>query len=175
MKNWKIKFIAIPDFFPTLYYIDLLLAQFILKFHPSYLDTFLSLLFWAGNLHVGSFPGGAAAKNPNANTGDTGLILGSGRSLGEGNGNPFQHSCLGNPMDRGAPKTPLEESLESPRIGKDWATVTTKIFMSNARLFREVDTLKSAHYTLKSTQYFMKMCVLRSLSPDFDLADWVPQ
>ena len=106
MKNWKIKFIAIPDFFPTLYYIDLLLAQFILKFHPSYLDTFLSLLFLAGNLHVGSFPGGTAAKNLNANTGDTGLILGSGRSLGEGNGNPFQHSCLGNPMDRGAPRTP---------------------------------------------------------------------
>ena len=33
--------------------------------------------------------------------GDGGLILGSGRSPGEGNGNPLQHSCLGNPMDRG--------------------------------------------------------------------------
>ena len=31
-----------------------------------------------------------------------GLIPGSGRSPGEGNGNPLQHSCLGNPMDRGA-------------------------------------------------------------------------
>ena len=35
-------------------------------------------------------------------TGDTGLIPGSGRSLGVGNGNPLQHSCLGNPIDRGA-------------------------------------------------------------------------
>ena len=35
-------------------------------------------------------------------TGDTGLIPGSGRSPGEGNGNPLQCSCLGNPMDRGA-------------------------------------------------------------------------
>ena len=35
-------------------------------------------------------------------TGDMGLIPGSGRSLGAGNGNPLQHSCLGNPMDRGA-------------------------------------------------------------------------
>jgi len=35
-------------------------------------------------------------------TGDTGLILGSGRSPGEGNGNTLQDSCLGNPMDRGA-------------------------------------------------------------------------
>ena len=33
---------------------------------------------------------------------DAGLITGSGRSPGEGNGNPLQYSCLGNPMDRGA-------------------------------------------------------------------------
>ena len=44
-------------------------------------------------------------KNPPANAGDvrdTGLIPGSGRSSGEGNGYPLQYSCLGNPMDRGA-------------------------------------------------------------------------
>ena len=44
-------------------------------------------------------------KNPPAiavEVRDTGLIPGSGRSLGEENGNPFQYSCLGNPMDRGA-------------------------------------------------------------------------
>ena len=35
-------------------------------------------------------------------TGDSGSIPGSGRSLGEGNGNPLQDSCLGNSMDRGA-------------------------------------------------------------------------
>jgi len=34
--------------------------------------------------------------------GAEGLIPGSGRSLGEGNGNPLQYSCLGNPKDRGA-------------------------------------------------------------------------
>ena len=34
--------------------------------------------------------------------GDTGSILGSGKFPGEGNGNPFQYSCLGNLMDRGA-------------------------------------------------------------------------
>ena len=33
---------------------------------------------------------------------DVGLIRGLGRSPGEGNGNPLQHSCLENPMDRGA-------------------------------------------------------------------------
>ena len=44
-------------------------------------------------------------KNLPANAGDRrdlGSISESGRSPGEGNGNPFQHSCLGNPMDRGA-------------------------------------------------------------------------
>ena len=41
-------------------------------------------------------------KNLPANAEDTGLILGSGRSSGEGNGNPFKYSCLGNLMDRGA-------------------------------------------------------------------------
>ena len=41
-------------------------------------------------------------KNLPASAGDLGSIPGSGRSLGEGNGNPLQYSCLGNPMDRGA-------------------------------------------------------------------------
>jgi len=41
-------------------------------------------------------------NNPPANAGDMGLIPGLGRSPGEGSGNPFQYSCLGNPMGRGA-------------------------------------------------------------------------
>ena len=41
-------------------------------------------------------------KNPPAYAGDMGLIPGSGRSPGEGNGNPLQHSYLENSMDRGA-------------------------------------------------------------------------
>ena len=41
-------------------------------------------------------------KNLLANAGDTGLIPGSGRSLGEGNDYPFQYSCLENPTDGGA-------------------------------------------------------------------------
>ena len=41
-------------------------------------------------------------KESACNVGDLGLTPGSGRSSGEGNGNPLQYSCLGNPMDRGA-------------------------------------------------------------------------
>ena len=48
------------------------------------------------------FPGGSVVKNPPANAGDVGLIPGSGRSPGEGNGNLSQYSCLGNSMDGGA-------------------------------------------------------------------------
>ena len=51
------------------------------------------------------FPGGPYVKNLPANAGDerdVGLIPGLGRSPGEGNGNPFQYSCLENSMDRGA-------------------------------------------------------------------------
>ena len=50
-------------------------------------------------------PGGSVVKNPSANAGDegdAGSIPGLGRSLGVGNGNPLQYSCLENSMDRGA-------------------------------------------------------------------------
>ena len=64
-------------------------------------------------------------KNPPANAGDSrdsGSIPGSGRFPGEENGNPFQYSCLGNPMDRRGWQTTLfgvtEESdkTEQPNI-----------------------------------------------------------
>ena len=48
------------------------------------------------------FPIGSVVKNPPTNAGDMGLIPESGRSLGEGNGNPLQYSRLENPMDRRA-------------------------------------------------------------------------
>ena len=48
------------------------------------------------------FPGNSVVKNLPANTGDAGLIPGSGRFPGEGNGNLLQYSFLGNPNDRGA-------------------------------------------------------------------------
>ena len=48
-----------------------------------------------------SFPDGLVDKESVCNAGDL-VFPGSGRSPGEGNGNPLQYSCLGNPMDRGA-------------------------------------------------------------------------
>ena len=51
------------------------------------------------------FPGGSGVRNPPASAGgvkDAGLIPGSGRCPGGGNGNPLQYPCLENPTDRGA-------------------------------------------------------------------------
>ena len=48
------------------------------------------------------FPHSSVGKESAYNAGELGLIPGSGRSPGEGNGNPLQYSCLENPMDRGA-------------------------------------------------------------------------
>ena len=54
------------------------------------------------NLHIIIIPGGSEVKVSACNAGDLGSIPGLGRSPGEGNGNPLQHSCLENPMDGGA-------------------------------------------------------------------------
>ena len=48
------------------------------------------------------FPDSSVGKESPCNAGDPGSISGLGRSPGEGNGNPFQYSCLENPIDRGA-------------------------------------------------------------------------
>ena len=45
------------------------------------------------------FPGGSEVKASASNAGGLGSIPGSGRSPGEGNGNPLQYACLENPMD----------------------------------------------------------------------------
>ena len=51
---------------------------------------------------ITDFPGGSDSKASAYNVGDPGSNRVSGRSPGEGNGNPLQYSCLENPMDGGA-------------------------------------------------------------------------
>ena len=59
------------------------------------------------------FLGGSVAKNPSVNARDIGSIPRLRRSLGEGNGNNLQYSCLGNPLDRGAGKATVHLVTES--------------------------------------------------------------
>ena len=65
------------------------------------------------------FPCSSVSKESACSTGDLGSISGSGRSPGEGNGNPLQYSCLKNPMDRGAWQATVHGV---PRVGHDLAT-----------------------------------------------------
>ena len=58
--------------------------------------------------------------------GDLGSIPGSGRSPGEGNGNPLQYSCLGNPMDRRVWRATVHGVTKS----QTWLATTTFIFFS---------------------------------------------
>ena len=57
--------------------------------------------------------GGSGGKVAAYDAGDLGLIPGSGRTTGEGNGNPLQYSCPGNPMDKEAWWATLQEVTES--------------------------------------------------------------
>ena len=63
--------------------------------------------------------GGSDGKASAYNVGNLGSIPGSGRSPGEGNGNPLQYSCLENPMDRGAW---LATVMGLQRVEHNWAT-----------------------------------------------------
>ena len=62
----------------------------------------LVMLLKLSPLFLRVFPGGSEGKASAWNAGDRGLILGWGRSPGEGNGNRLQYTCLENPMERGA-------------------------------------------------------------------------
>ena len=65
-----------------------------------YLHTSSPRYKWV--LTARGFPGGSGGKESAYNAKDPGSKPRSGRSPGEGNGNPLQYSCLENPMDRGA-------------------------------------------------------------------------
>ena len=70
-------------------------------------------------INRGGYPGSSVVKNLLVNAGGGGSIPGWGRSPAQGNGNPLQYSCLGNPRDRGAW---LATSIELQRVGHDLAT-----------------------------------------------------
>ena len=66
------------------------------------------------------FPGGAVVKNSPAGAGDEGSVPGCGISTREGNGNPLQYSCLGNPINRGAWQATVHG------VAKSWTGLATK-------------------------------------------------
>ena len=83
------------------------------------------------------FPGSAEEKNPSANAGDAGdpgSIPGSGRSPGEGNGNPLQCSSLENSMDRGAWRATVHEVTKHQMWWSTEHSMTLKGFESEMNI-----------------------------------------
>ena len=76
-------------------------------------------------LGVLGFPGDSAGKESTCNAGDLGSIPGSGRSPGEGNGNPLQYSCLENPKDGGAWQVTVHRVTKSQTQLSDQAHYST--------------------------------------------------
>ena len=77
------------------------------------------------NISLGASLGGSVVKNPPVKAGDLDLIPGSGRSPGEGNGNPLQYSCLKNPMDRGAWQAAVHGFTKNRTRLNDLTTIAT--------------------------------------------------
>ena len=77
---------------------------------------------WSLFRELRGFPNGPVFKNPPTNAVDMGLILGSGRSPGERNGNPLQYSCLKSAMDREAWRAAVHVVTKSRIWLGDWAS-----------------------------------------------------
>ena len=87
------------------------------------------------------FPGGPVVKNPPASAGDSrdpGLIPGFGRSSGEGNDNPLQYSCLGNPKNRVSWWATV---MGSHRVIHNWATKHTSSHLSGCTVGQQLQWL----------------------------------
>ena len=76
-------------------------------------DRFIGTLFLDSIRMYYRLPWWISSKEFTCETGDAGLIPGLGRSSGEGNGNPLQHACLGNPTDRGTWKATVHRVEKS--------------------------------------------------------------
>ena len=63
--------------------------------------TYINIYLYSNTIYILDFPGGSDGKASAYNVGDLGSVPGSGRSSGEGNGNPLLYSCRENPVDWG--------------------------------------------------------------------------
>ena len=90
------------------------------------------------------FPGGSGGKESACKAGDPGSIPGLGRSSGEGNGNPFQYSCLENSMDRGAWRATVHEVAESDI--SEWTHINIKLLF--IQIFRNTVSLGEVNDTI---------------------------
>ena len=103
---------------------------------------------------------GSIGKESACKAGDQGSIPGSGRSFGEGNGNPLQYSCLENCMDRGVW---WAKFTGSQRMGHDWVT-NTFTFSRKSKKFHRINTASVCNFKLATWLDWIwsweKMCII---------------
>ena len=100
------------------------------------------------------FPGGSDSKEPACNAGDLGFIPGSGRSPGEGNGNPLLYSCLKNPKHGGA-----WEATYSPWGPKELdMTEQLHFHFLPFGFFPKLITNLCSGYEIFKTMFFINIC-----------------
>ena len=128
------------------------------------------------------FSGSSVVKNPPANTREAGLIPGSQRSSGGGNGNPLQYSCLENSIDRGAWRATVhgvtKESdttqwLNSNNNKEQGGGFTPSLFTTWARTFATSSRGVSSHphissmspclFSFKNSSFILTYCLLYQL------------
>ena len=95
--SWKMNIIELCTLKALLLDFRVVFCLFVCVFLFFFCPFHLIILY----LLSGAFLVAQMSKTMPANAGDSGLMLGWGRSPGDGNGSPFQYSCLKNPMDRG--------------------------------------------------------------------------
>ena len=93
-----------------------------LKVRATFFVLLLIVFLFVYHHSVEGFPGGSDGKESARNAGDPSSIPGLGKFSGEGNGNPFQYSCLENSMDRGAWWAIVY------RVAKSWTWLSDFIF-----------------------------------------------
>ena len=108
----------------------------------------LSLSSWT--LHSLCLPGGSLVKDPSANAGDMGSILGLGRSPGGGHANLLQYSCLENPMDRGEWWATVHSVAKSQAQWKQLSTHPRTLIGIHPQIGTCHDCLPSASTGIKS-------------------------
>ena len=124
VEAWRLNHWTARDFF-TLHF----------HFHQEAFEFLFTFCHLGGVNCKSGFPDGTSGKNPPANTGDVrdeSLIPGTGRSPGEGNGNPLQYFCLENPMDRRAWRDMVH------RVAKSWAQLKRRHSMHACICISEV-------------------------------------
>ena len=110
------------------------------------------------------FPGSSDGKETACNAGDLGLIPGSGRVPGEGNGNPLQYSYLENPKDRGAWQATVHGVTKSQTQLSDW---TEWLKQEMARVNIHILRISKLKWTgmgeFNSDDYYIYYCGQESL------------